>query len=282
MSSSRSIAAARNRRAGEIANPQQRRPNTSINSHAAFAQPNMQRNITQQHMPNPNQNFRNQQQPPQFQQFQQQPPPQFQQQPNMSSQYEPENKQKKIILASQIPPNTKLSVSDAIGLITLRLGSVEQFIIDLKSEDNPVNKELPNNTTVIDNSVLTSIINRIDSLEKKEISNTVILNELNDFKNDYHKFTSFINEKFSYYDNMIQNINNNIEELYEKFNVFENISIDELQNVNEEQQLNEEEGHELNEEEGHKLKEEEGQELNKEEGQELNNEERQEEQQLNE
>ena len=63
MSSSRSIAAARNRRAGEIANPQQRRPNTSINSHAAFAQPNLQRNLTQQQISNSNQNFRNQQQP---------------------------------------------------------------------------------------------------------------------------------------------------------------------------------------------------------------------------
>ena len=225
MSSSRSIAAARNRRAGEIANPQQRRPNTSINSHAAFAQPNLQRNLTQQQISNSNQNFRNQQQP----QFQQ---PHFQQ-PPLTPHYEPENKQKKIILASQIPPNTKLSVSDAIGLITLRLGSVEQFIIDLKSEDNSVNKDLPNNTTVIDNSVLTSIINRIDSLEKKEISNTVILN---DFKNDHDKFIHFINEKFTYYDNMIQNINNSIEELHDKFNVFENISIDEQNQDQQDQQ----------------------------------------------
>jgi hypothetical protein len=65
-----------------------------------------------------------------------------------------------------------LSISDAIGLITLRLGRVEQWIFETEHEDtlNAANNSsnssnIPENSRVIDLSVLTSIINRLDSLE---------------------------------------------------------------------------------------------------------------------
>lgn len=137
MSSSRSIAAARSRRAGETQPPVSGgRPGTSIASHAAF--------VPQQQMPQPPSNNVRVAKAP----IQQQGQPQ----PNSS-------------------PFSKLTISDAIGLITLRLGRVEQFVIDYEngevSTNGPVGG-IPENSKVIDNSVLTSMINRLDSLEKRE------------------------------------------------------------------------------------------------------------------
>lgn len=73
----------------------------------------------------------------------------------------------------QIQPNglpfTKLTISDAIGLITLRLGKVEQFMIDMQSNGGNFNNEPQSNRITLDNSVLSSMISRIDSLEKKQL-----------------------------------------------------------------------------------------------------------------
>jgi hypothetical protein len=138
MSSSRSIAAARSRRAGETQPPVSGgRPGTSIASHAAF--------VPQQQMPQPPSNNVRVAKAPLQQQVQQQ---------------------------SNSSPFSKLSISDAIGLITLRLGRVEQFVIDYEngevSTNGAVGGGIPENSKVIDNSVLTSMINRLDSLEKRE------------------------------------------------------------------------------------------------------------------
>jgi hypothetical protein len=73
-------------------------------------------------------------------------------------------------------PFTKLTVSDAIGLITLRLGKVEQFIIDMQVNGVAFNNDLQSNKVSIDNSVLTSIISRIDSLEKKQLNSNSSIN----------------------------------------------------------------------------------------------------------
>jgi hypothetical protein len=150
MSSSRSIAAARARRAGEQAPPVSgTRPGTSINSHAAFAP--QQPMHPYQNMPPAPSNIRigksGQSMPP---------PPVFQP-------------------AANGLPFSKLSVSDAIGLITLRLGSVEQFIMEFENSEHNTNSDgtinLPDNSKLIDNSVLTSIMNRLDSIEKKDTNN---------------------------------------------------------------------------------------------------------------
>lgn len=156
--SSRSLAAARARRAGENAPPVSgNRPVTSIGSQAAFAQPMP---------PHPNnvRTARAMQPPPQANQFARQPPPQYQQF------YEQQQQQQQ--QSQNGIPFQKLSISDAIGLITLRLGRVEQWIIETDDEtqskhNNSSNSmEIPDNHKVIDNSVLSSIINRLDSLEK--------------------------------------------------------------------------------------------------------------------
>ena len=126
MSSSRSIAAARNKRAGEqpIHQQQYNRPGTSISGQPAFSQ--------------------QQQATPQKQQKQQQQPSN----PGLT--------------------HAKLSISDAIGLITLRLGRVEQIIQEGDFGHGTSSSSIPDGTQIVDKSVINSIINRLDSLEKKE------------------------------------------------------------------------------------------------------------------
>jgi hypothetical protein len=131
MSSSRSIAAARNRRSGDTSQQQQQinRPGTSIASQAALQGGGSNRRIQSQ---------------------QTQQPLQQQQQP-------------------QTPQRVKLSVSDAIGLITLRLGRVEQILIDQEGAalNGGSSLSIPDGTQLVDKSVFNSIINRLEAAESK-------------------------------------------------------------------------------------------------------------------
>ena len=64
----------------------------------------------------------------------------------------------------QMQTTPKLSISDAIGLITLRLGRVEQII-----QNMPVDGALNNldeNVRIVDDVVITNIVQRLDALEK--------------------------------------------------------------------------------------------------------------------
>lgn len=147
--SSRSLAAARARRSGENVPPVSgNRPVTSIGSHAAF-QPQQTQQSHQSHQQFPPNNVRISKsgQPPQRNNNYQPPPP------------PPQNGL----------PFSKLSVSDAIGLITLRLGRVEQWVIETEHEkeanENNTVSGLPENSKVIDISILTNIISRLDTIE---------------------------------------------------------------------------------------------------------------------
>lgn len=137
MSSSRSIAAARNRRAGE---QQPSRPNTSIASASVFSQ--QPRGVPQRAVP------------PQQQQQQ------YQQQQQQQQQYQQPQQQ-------QMVQKPKISISDAIGLTTIRLCKVENFISELRETGVA---GLPPNSQVLDNSVLNTMISRLDALEKKEFA----------------------------------------------------------------------------------------------------------------
>ena len=157
--SSRSITAARARRAGEQVPPMSgNRPVTSIGSHAAFA---------------PQQQYQ-QQPPPNVRVARGQPPmpPQMQQQMQQQLQQQMHHQQPQ---QSNGLPFSKLSISDAIGLITLRLGRVEQFIIDCENGEQSIHGSMHESSTsihekstVIDSSVLNNIVSRLDSLEKRE------------------------------------------------------------------------------------------------------------------
>ena len=162
MSSSRSIAAARNRRAGDP--PPTSRPGTSIASQPAFSQQSQQgkRSTAQNSTPN-------------------------------------------------VPiTSTKLSISYAIGLITLRLGRIEQFIQTAEHEGGiNMGTNIPDNAHLVDKSVINSIVNRLDYLEKKEkesVNNqqtSKLETELRDIKDllmsqmvKYEKFTLETNKRF--------------------------------------------------------------------------------------
>ena len=177
MSSSRSIAAARNRRAGEQ-QPQAQinRPGTSIAGQPAFTQQQGKRSVTA---------------------------------PNSNS-------------TPNVPvsnTNAKLSISDAIGLITLRLGRVEQIIMDAEHNGGfnvGTNSSIPDNTHLVDKSVINSIVNRLDSLEKREKEtpnnnqSSKLETEIRDIKDllmsqilKYEKFTSETNKKFEEFNETI-------------------------------------------------------------------------------
>ena len=203
MSSSRSIAAARSRRAGESQPPVSGgRPVTSIASHSAF--------VPQQQMPP---------QPPNNVRVAKAPMQQQQQMPQKNA-----------------SPFTKLTISDAIGLVTLRLGRVEQFIIDFENGElqshhpNSGGSNIPENSKIVDNSVLTTIINRLDALEKREGSGpngvagsvassiTSLEKDLKDTKDllshllfKFELFTKETGEKFADFDGAISEIEKGLE-----------------------------------------------------------------------
>lgn len=205
--SSQSLAAARARRAGENKPPVSgNRPVTSIGSQAAFAQqlpPHMAYN-----MPPPPNNVRTARPmapPQQPQQYARPPPPQYQQFYEQQQQHQQPNYQNQ--QQSDGLPFTKLSISDAIGLITLRLGRVEQWIIDTDHENEGNEKSgltsssnIPDNHKVIDNSVLSTIINRLDSLEKnggsiapsEELAK--LAEEFKQFKEQFARMTDDVNK----------------------------------------------------------------------------------------
>lgn len=204
-SSSRSIAAARARRAGEIAPPVSgNRPGTSIGSHAAFA--------PQQYQQQPSPNVRVARgQPPMPQQMQQQ-----QQTGNGL-------------------PFSKLSISDAIGLITLRLGRVEQFIIDVENGEQTISHDstsfIPENSKVIDSSVLTNIINRIDSLEKRESGSNnneqmlIVSTEIASLDSQVRKFNEEISKSTSYVTRLNETIMQLSKEVIETKEILQNLTI---------------------------------------------------------
>jgi len=180
MSSSRSIAAARNRRAGDP--PPTSRPGTSIASQPAFSQQSnsqTKRNMTAQ------------------------------------------NSTPNVPIVS-----TKLTISDAIGLITLRLGRVEQFIQTAEHEGGiNMGSDIPDNAHLIDKSVINSIVNRLDSLEKKEKESsnnqqiTKLEKDLRDIKDllmslmvKYEKSTLDTDKRFSDIDSAFVELEQNIEQ----------------------------------------------------------------------
>lgn len=232
MSSSRSIAAARNRRAGEQQPVQTRSgPGTSIASQAAFVQ---QMNQDQRATGGRNQM-------PQGRQMNHQ-----QQQPQVTS------------LANGIPAGAKLSISDAIGLVTLRLGKVEQFIIQLENEILPslrgqINVSDNINTQQIDRSVINSVVNRLDALEKaqKEIisssinkdnsnDNSIKLEkEMREIKEalmtqmiKYNKFSDSTEQKISEIHQRLADIDNAFVELENQIHIQDIVVDEQLENVN--------------------------------------------------
>lgn len=75
----------------------------------------------------------------------------------------------------QPPKKGKISIADAIALTTLRLGRVEQIIDKWQHDGHPARGDLNHDSSVstepvIDQSVLMSIISRIENLEKRPVA----------------------------------------------------------------------------------------------------------------
>jgi len=77
-------------------------------------------------------------------------------------------------------PFSKLTVSDAVGLITLRLGKVEQHLIDMQNGEGNTSFTSDDTTKSLDNSVITTIVNRLDALEKKDIHTQSVIKNIHD------------------------------------------------------------------------------------------------------
>lgn len=171
MSASRSVAAAQRRRAGPVEPQQQvRGPNTSINSSQVFNQQQ-----TQQMRPGTTGRLAGQQAAYAQQQYQQQQIP---------------NQNQKL---SQKTPGSKMSIAQAITLITLRLGRIENKLSEL--DENP-QSYINENGEVIDSNIIENILQRLDILEQQEHPSTDVSLDIQDeilkFKQQLETFKTSI------------------------------------------------------------------------------------------
>ena len=215
-SSSRSIAAARQKRAGEQSQQMNTsRPVTSISSQGAFAH-QYQQQMMSKSIPISSKNVRSAQNI------------------NQGSGVRNNNN---IVQNSQTDQSTKISISNAVGLITLRLGRLESIINDsiengglFNNNDNNDNNDnntnaTPHNMKLVSDEVFENIVNRINLLESKVIQFTNQNEKLEKLENEMTSMQSSIvalnttlslfindtNEKFVDYENALTEIEKNIE-----------------------------------------------------------------------
>jgi type II secretory pathway pseudopilin PulG len=197
MSSSRSIAGARNRRAGEPAQPPRPRPNTSIASQGAFLQQQYQQ--------------QQQQQQPQQQQVRQQHQQQARQQQNRKPAYDNS-------IPIQGNNNTKISISDAIGLITIRLGRMEQYLQGIQEKDDLSLSQSDNNLQLVDKDVIHNLTERIYTMENKK-PDTILTNQITNQISSLEKEIKVLKQLL---DSHIANMNVFISETDKNFNDVDN------------------------------------------------------------
>ena len=164
-SSARSNAAARNRRAGGA----DAQPQNGPGQQRANPTPGQQ-----QQRPN---SMQGQQQRPNSMQGQQQ---QQQQQRSNNPMHGQQQHPPGIVVGQQNIP-AKMTIGDAIGLITIRLGRVENAVSDIQADMPSVDEEgnyvehNPNpNARIIDESVFNSIVSRIEKIETSPKPNPIV------------------------------------------------------------------------------------------------------------
>jgi len=197
-SSSRSIAAARQKRASEQGQPMNNsRPVTSISSQGAFAQQYQQQMMSQSIAVN-SKNVRVAQ--------------------NRSQLQGGRGGNQNVQQQEQQEQSTKISVSNAIGLITLRLGKLEKMIAEVSEDGRFSNNDndmssIPPNMKLVTDEVFENIVNRLNLLESKNINYQT---ELTDIKTTLDNLNSLLssfindtNEKFVDYENALTVIENN-------------------------------------------------------------------------
>ena len=162
---------------------------------------------------------------PQPQQRQQPPPPpqrqpqavQIQRQPPAVQIQEKQEKQQK----------PKMTIGDAIGLITIRLGRVEQFIQQLQTdgiEMNSINSTQPND--FMDNGLLQNLVSRLNTIEEYS-TNTATEHRLKNMETDLKdtkdliiklmlKFENFSDDTHAKFEEQQHQISFNLEQLQQE------------------------------------------------------------------
>ena len=144
--------------------------------------------------------------------------------------------------APQAAPRPKLSIGDAFGLVTLRLGRVEQFMYEIQQQGGIKSGEIPENSQVVDKSVFTNMISRLDGLEKKETNTkqfTTLENELRSTKDllislmsKFDKFSRETEERFKETDEKFADFDSAIADIEQKMESNQDGGLD-LQDVDE-------------------------------------------------
>jgi hypothetical protein len=192
-SSSRSIAAARQKRAGEQSQPMNNsRPVTSISSQGAFAQQYQQQQQQQQRM---GQNIPIGSKNSRVAQAQLQSA-------NQSANYQTQQSQQ----------NTKISVSNAVGLITLRLGKLEQIINDMNFEEGGMNlnnngDSIPSNMKLVSDEVFENIVNRINLLESKLLNSKNMESHIEKLEREMKEMKGIVTSSHNALSNFISETN---------------------------------------------------------------------------
>lgn len=141
---------------------------------------------------------------------------------------------------------SKLSVSDAFALVTLRLGRVELIMNKLQSEgildaNNNIASENLGNNNNFDDTILQNIITRLDGLDKKTVSNdlnqklqsqyNVLTEDVKQTKEVVLKLQSFIMDISQKLNNFITTQENINEEFFDLRDDFHSSVINDVTNT---------------------------------------------------
>lgn len=180
------------------------------------------------------------------------PPQKMQAQNQQQKMGQPPQRQPQPLQQTQIhqtstpAPTNKISVSDAIGLITIRLSRLECHLQQIEGDGNENNiHSLSSSSSVslpLDKTILNNILSRLDSLEKREpVDNTKIAKqeqELRDMKDllmiHVMKFEKFVIETQQCIKNVETEYQNKIQTLIEQMDVqakLANVSNDAVSNT---------------------------------------------------
>jgi hypothetical protein len=136
-------------------------------------------------------------------------------------------------------PRPKLSIGDAFGLVTLRLGRVEQFMFDVQQQGGVKSGEssIPENSQVIDKSVFTNMISRLDGLEKKETN----IKQLTNLESELRSTKDLLISMMAKFDKFSRETEERFKETDEKFADFDSAIAD----IEQKMDSNQEEGTDL-------------------------------------
>ena len=105
---------------------------------------------------------------------------------------------------SQIPQSKpQISISDAIGLVSLRIGRLEQFMFKINHEGIPNSEDLnlSENERIVDENVFRSIVSRIEQLEESAsnsgCNNQITSSNTPEINIENHPFVVELNKKIN-------------------------------------------------------------------------------------